>query len=62
VGPAHKKLSWELRGIQSNCIAYVNRHVLPESIDNAYDVLNAVFRSIAGFYYGSEPQIHTKMC
>jgi hypothetical protein len=34
IGPAPKKMSTELRSLQGNNVAYINKQVLPESKDN----------------------------
>jgi hypothetical protein len=52
---APKKLSRELRGLQSNNIhiEYINKQVKEDIQDNEYLMIAAAFKSIAGFDYGS---------
>jgi hypothetical protein len=54
IGPAPKRMTRELRGLQSNLhIAYINNQVLPDH-DKEYAMLNAAINSVAGFDYGSD--------
>jgi hypothetical protein len=51
IGPVPKKLSRELRGLQSNNIhiAYINKQVKSDVQDKEYMMLGAAFNSVAGF-------------
>jgi hypothetical protein len=54
IGPAPKRMTRKLRGLQSNLhIAYINNQVLPDH-DTEYAMLNAAFNSVAGFDDGSD--------
>jgi hypothetical protein len=56
VVPATKKISRELRSLQSNHVAYITQ-APPETEDQAYqrefDMIQAAFNSVAGFDNGS---------
>jgi hypothetical protein len=62
VGPAHKKLSRDIRGLQSNHIAFMNRQVLPEAKDKEYAMLNAISILLKDLMMVVIRQRHTKMC
>jgi hypothetical protein len=55
IGPAPKKLSGELKGLQiSNIhIAYINRQTKTDILDKEYLMLGAAFNLVAGFDDGS---------
>jgi hypothetical protein len=54
IGPAPKRMTRELRGLQSNLhIAYINNRVLPD-YDKEYAMINAAFNSVPGFDDGSD--------
>jgi hypothetical protein len=52
IGPASKKMSRKLRGLQRNHVAYINKQVLSESKDKAYQsifaMIQADIHSVAG--------------
>jgi hypothetical protein len=46
------KLSKELRGLQRNYFAYINRQVQPNTKDKEHSILIATVNSIAGYHDG----------
>jgi hypothetical protein len=51
-------MSWDLRDLQSNHVAYINKQVLPETKGQAYQkefaMIQAAFDLVAGFDDGSD--------
>jgi hypothetical protein len=65
VVPSPKKMSWELRSLQSNQVAYI-APALPETKDQAYQryfaMIHAAFSSVAGLRMVAIHQNPTKKC